>query len=270
MVVFDQLLHQRNPAADAHADVHHLPGHVAGHLPAQPCTDPQPQQDARHTQPRHRQQCRAEIAPHRPHGEVDEVGGKEQELHIAYIRFLAPGDGDEIQRHHRPADGERPGAAPGEGTAHQPRRQAGLIQLHPLGKKQEVRRQRDQERPEQRRQHVQVEIPQQIDDDQTAHGVQPDGQRDLLYIDVLAVHPRHGAGLGHADQRHDGGRDGHVVKRTGRHHHNDRRAKARQWLDHTARQRRQPHHCIFHRAHRLFCHIPGYYNNFTQERQSAK
>ena len=139
---------------------------------------------------------------------------------------------------------------------------AGLVQLHPLGKKQEVRRQRDQERPEQRRQHVQVEIPQQIDDDQTAHGVQPDGQRDLLYIDVLAVHPRHGAGLGHADQRHDGGRNGHVVKRAGRHHHNDRRAKARQW--------RQPHHCVFHRAHRLFCHIPGYYNNFTQERQSAK
>lgn len=151
-----------------------------------------------------------------------------------------------------------------------PAARPGLVQLHPLGKKQEVRRQRDQERPEQRRQHVQVEIPQQIDDDQTAHGVQPDGQRDLLYIDVLAVHPRHGAGLGHADQRHNGGRDGHVVKRTGRHHHNDRRAKARQWLDHTARQRRQPHHCVFHRAHRLFCHIPGYYNNFTQERQSAK
>lgn len=142
--------------------------------------------------------------------------------------------------------------------------------LHPLGKKQEVRRQRDQERPEQRRQHVQVEIPQQIDDDQTARGVQPDGQRDLLYIDVLAVHPRHGAGLGHADQRHDGGRNGHVVKRAGRHHHNDRRAKARQRLDDAARQRRQPHHCICHCTHRLFCHIPGYYNNFTQERQSAK
>ena len=52
------------------------------------------------------------------------------------------------------------------------RDRAGRVQLHPLGKKQEVRRQRDQERPEQRRQHVQVEIPQQIDDDQTARGVQ--------------------------------------------------------------------------------------------------
>ena len=258
--LFHQLLHQRHQAADTHADVHHLPGNVSGHPAAEQGAYPQAQQDAHHADPRHRQQRYAEIPPHHPHGEVDEVGSQEQELHIAHVSLLVPGDGHEVQGHHGAADGERPGAAAGEGAAHQPRRQARL-QLHPLGEEEEIRCQRDEERPEQRRQHVQVEPAQQVDDHQAAHGVQSDGHGDLLHVDVLAIHPRHGAGLRHANQRHDGGRNGHVVERAGRHHHHHRRTEARQRLDDAAHQRRQPHHYIFHRTHRLFCRYSGHYTS---------
>lgn len=241
--LLQQFLRQRHQAADAYADVHHLPRHVAGHPPAQPCADPQPRQYAHNAHPGHRQQLRAEVAPHRPHGKVDEIRHHEQELHVPHIRLLVSGNSHEIQRHHGAADGERPGAASGECAAHQPSRQAGL-HLYPLGEEQKVRRQRHQERPEQRRQHVQVEPPQQVDDHQAAHRVHADGQRDLLYVDVFAVHPPHDAGLRHADQRHDAGRDGHIVKSAGRHHQHHRRAEARQRLDNAAHQCRQSHHYV--------------------------
>ena len=246
--LFHQLLRQRHQAADAHGDIHHLPGHVAGHPAAEAHPNPQPRQHAGHAQARRGQQRGAEIAAGGPHGEVDDVGGEEQELHIGHIGLLVPGDGHEVQGHHRAADGERAGAAPGKRAAHKAGGQ-GRLQLYPPGEEQEIHRQRHQKRAEGDVQRPQIQAAQQTDDHQAARGIQGDGQGDLLQVDMPAVQPRHRPGLGSADQRHQRRGNGDVVIGGGRHHHNDRRAEARQGLNDAAHQRGQGHHDIGHSLH---------------------
>ena len=129
-----------------------------------------------------------------------------------------------------------------------PRPQAGL-HGHPLGEKEEVGRQEHQKAPEDGRQHPQIHAADEVDDRQTAHRIEGNGGQALLEIDMLAQLPGHDGGLEQADGGHHAGGHGHVIKILGRHHHDHRRAEARQGLDDAAQEGREGH---YRPGHTLF------------------